>query len=227
LSGYSPAVLAEEMVAIVRSFSVEVEDLCDLSRLPSVEELRPHACPLCGRPSRPPGEQLGLVGHGTYQRQVLGRLSAAKALVIRVRRYLCRGCQRTISILPDALLPRRWYAGTVILLALTLSLLCGVSAREVRRRLGEPGETPGWKTLARWQGQLLCPLWSWVAAQLGCTGHGPGGERVRRGDRLRRLLSLHGADARSPTDEIERVACALATGSAHVRGKSWEIRRGR
>jgi hypothetical protein len=212
------------MVAIVRAFAVEVEDLCELSRLPSVEELRPHACPLCARAARPPGERLGIVGHGTYLRQVLG--GRAKALVIRVRRYLCRGCERTISVLPDALLPRRWYAGTVILLALTLSLLCGVSAREVRRRLGEPGEASGWKTLARWQRQLFSPLWSWVGAQLGCAGC-PGADREQRRDRLRKLLGLHGADARSPTKEIERVACALATGSAHVRGKSWEIRRGR
>jgi hypothetical protein len=214
------------MVVIVRAFPVEVEDLCALSRLPSVEELRPHACPLCGRPSRPPGEQLGLVGHGTYLRQVLGRLCAAKALVIRVRRYLCRGCRRTISVLPDALLPGRWYAGTVILLALTLSLLCGIPAREVRRRLGEGGETPGWKTLARWQRQCFAPLWSWVAAQLGCGSRGPGGDRVQRSDRLRKLLALHGADARSSTGEIERVACALVGGTAHAQGRSWEIRRG-
>jgi hypothetical protein len=50
---------------------------------------------------------------------------------------------------------------------------------------------------------------------------------VQRSDRLRKLLSLHGADARSPTKEIERVACALASGTAHAWGKSWEIRRGR
>jgi len=214
------------MVTIVRAFPVDVEDLCDPSRVPSVEEQRPHACPLCGRPSRPCGELLGIVGHGTYLRQVQGLMSAAKALVIRVRRYLCRGCKRTISVLPDALLPGRWYAGTVILLALTLSLLVGVSAAEVRRRLGEPGETPGWKTLARWQRQLFSPLWSWVAAQLGCAGHGPGGDRAQRSDRLRKLLSLHGADARSPSGDIERVACALAGGTAHAWGKSWQIGRG-
>jgi hypothetical protein len=213
------------MVAIVRAFPVEVEDLCDLSRLPSVEELRPHACPLCGRPSRPSGELLGIVGHGTYLRQVQGLMSAAKALVIRVRRYLCRGCKRTISVLPDALLPGRWYAGTVILLALTLSLLVGVSAAEVRRRLGEAGETPGWKTLARWQRQIFFPLWRWMAAQLGFADR-PGGGRAQRSDRLRKLLSLHGADARSPSGDIERVACALAGGTAHAQGRSWEIRRG-
>jgi hypothetical protein len=132
------------MVAILRPFSVDVEDLVDLSRLPSVDDLRPCACPLCGEPSQRPGERLGIVGHGTYLRQVL---EASKAIVIRVRRYLCRACRRTISVLPEALLPRRWYAAGAILLALVLSLLLGKTAEEIRRRFAAPGETRGWKTL--------------------------------------------------------------------------------
>lgn len=198
-----------------------------MSRCPSVEDLRPLACPLCKEPARPPGERLGIVGHGTYRRQVLGHLEAAKTLVIRVRRYLCRGCRATISVLPEALLPRRWYAGGVILLALTLSLLLGIPAVEVRRRLGESGETRGWKTLDRWQRQLLAPLWSWAAAQLGFAEQAAGNDRGQRADRLRKLLLLHGAGGRSPTDQIERVACALARGTAHCGNQSWEIARGR
>lgn len=215
------------MVAIVRPFAVDFEDLVDLCRIPPVDDLRPPACPRCGKPARRPGEPLGIVGHGTYRRQVLGLVEAGKTLIIRVRRYLCRGCRTTISVLPDTLLPRRWYAGAVILLALTLSLLLGVPAREVRRRLGEPGETRGWKTLDRWQRQLLAPLWSWVAAQLGFAKQGPGNDRGQRADRLRKLLLLHGVGERSPTDQIERVACALASGTAHTRTESWQISRGR
>jgi hypothetical protein len=167
------------------------------------------------------------VGHGTYLRQVLGLVEVGKALVIRVRRYLCRGCRTTISVLPDALLPRRWYAGTAIMLALTLSLLMGIPAAEVRRRLAQPGETMGWKTLDRWQRGLLAPLWSWVAAQLGFAGRGQAEGRAQRTDRLRKLLSLYGADGRSPTEEIELIACALAVGTAHTRNESWETSRGR
>ncbi len=215
------------MVTILRPFPVTVEDLVDPSRFPSVDDLRPCACPLCKKPARPPGERLGIVGHGTYRRQVLGRLEAARTLVIRVRRYLCRGCRATISVLPEALLPRRWYTGGAILLALTLSLLRGIPAVEVRRRLAEPGETQGWKTLDRWQRQLLAPLWSWVAAQLGFAEHAAGNDRGQRADRLRRLLLLHSAGGRSPTDQIERVACALARGTAHSGNQSWEIARGR
>ena len=216
------------MVAIVCSFPVEVEDLHELSRLPSVDDLRPSACPLCGQPARRAGKPLGIVGHGTYLRQVLGRLEAGKALVIRIRRYLCRGCPTTISVLPDTLLPRRWYAGGAILLSLTLTLLLGVPAREVRGRMGQPGDTRGWKTLDRWQRQLLSPLWSWVAAQLGFVGQGlQPGDRGERRDRLRKLLSLRGATGSSPEVEIEHVACALAGGTAHSRTESWEIARGR
>jgi len=215
------------MVAILRAFPVDVTNLVDLSCLPSVDELRPSACPLCRNPSRPAGGRLGIVGHGTYRRQVLGHLESARALVIRVRRYLCRGCRATISVLPEPLLPRRWYAGGAILLALTLSLLLGNPAAEIRRRLGEPGETSGWKTLDRWQRQLLDPLWSWTAAQLGFTKQSAGNDRVQRADRLRKLLQLYGGGGRSPTEEIERIACALARSTAHTRHASWEITRGR
>jgi hypothetical protein len=215
------------MVAILHPFAVAVEDLVDLNRVPSVDDLRPTACPLCREPSRPAGKRLGIVGHGTYLRQVLGYVEAGKALLIRVRRYLCRGCRTTISVLPEALLPRRWYAGGVMLLALTLSLLLGVPAAEVRRRVAEPGETRGWKTLDRWQRQLFAPLWSWMAAQLGFAAGGPGSSRVQRADGLRKLLLLHGGGARSPTEEIERIACALARGTAHRGSESWQIDRGR
>ncbi len=116
----------------------------------------------------------------------------------------------------------------MILLALVLSLLLGRTAAEVRRRFAAPGETRGWKTLDRWQRQLFAPLWSWMAAQLGFAAGVPAANRIERCDRLRRLLLLHGAGARSPTEEeIERVADACARGTAHTRGESWEIGRGR
>ncbi len=210
---------------MLRPSSVDVEDLCTLALLPPVEEQRPAACPCCKQPARPLGKPLGIVGHGTYLRQVLGLLESGRTIVIRVRRHLCRGCSRTISVLPDALLPRRWYTGGSILLALTLTLLLGVPAAEVRSRLGQPGETTGWKTLQRWQRQLLSPLWSWVGAQLGSSTPGLLQGREQRSMLLRRLLSLHSACERSPPSELDRVACALAADTAHTRIESWEMSR--
>ena len=93
-----------KMVMIVGESSVSVERLSHRSTLPSVEALRPTCCPYCGHVAQQPSK-LGVVGHGTYTRQVLGLISRSRQLMIWVRRYLCRGCQKTISVLPDALSP--------------------------------------------------------------------------------------------------------------------------
>jgi len=170
---------------------------------------------------------LGIVGNGTYGRQVAGLVAAGPSLVILVRRFVCRGCRASISVLPDALLPGRWYAGTKVLLALVLSLLRGRSAAEVRRGLTQRGETRGWKTLDRWQRGLLAPLWDWMAAQIGFARARPAASRTERVGRLRRLLGLVGVGARSPDADIEKAACALALGTAHVRSKSWVMSRAR
>jgi hypothetical protein len=212
------------MVVIVRAFPVSVEDLAQRSRLPSVEELRPKSCPLCQQLSRPPGDRLQIVGHGTYQRQALGLIGECRDLVVWIRRFLCRGCRRTISVLPDALYPRRWYAAVAILLSLVLALLRDQSAAKIRERFADAGESRGWKTLERWQRQLLCPLWSWMAQQLGFTE--PSRDRPGCRSRLTRLLALHGATARSATSELAEVARCLVVETAHAGTAGWEMGRG-
>lgn len=74
------------MVVIIRQFAVCVEQLANRSQLPSVEALRPACCPVGDQPAYPPGERLGIVGHGTYRRQVLGLFETCGQLVIWVRR---------------------------------------------------------------------------------------------------------------------------------------------
>lgn len=207
------------MVVIVRAFPVPVECLSCWSTLPSVDELRPAWCPACRHPagSRACGG-LGIVGHGCYERQVAGVVEGARDLLVRIRRYLCRGCGSTISVLPDVLYPRRWYAATTILLALTLRLLAGVSAAEIRSRLTSGGDSRGWKSLDRWQRQLFTPLWSWLEAQVGVPSRRATADRSTG---LRRLLALHGVTARDPTEEVAGVARRLGADTAHdgVRGR--------
>jgi len=169
---------------------------------------------------------MGIVGHGTYSRQVLGLVDSCRQLVIWVRRYLCRGCRRTISVLPAGLYPGRWYAGMVMVAALFLNLLQGWSAAEVRRRYGGDSETTGWKTLGRWQGQLLCPLWSWLAHQLGSDGT-PAPDRKEQRRRLVRMLALHGVGPPSELVEIEAAAPLLVRCTAHDGRLGWPMRRGR
>lgn len=211
------------MVVILRALTVAVEDLSSHRRLPSVDALRPSSCPCCSQVAYPPGERLGIVGHGTYTRQVLGL--GGGPLEVLVRRYRCRGCGGTASILPDGLLPWRWYAGTAIVVALVLSLLLRRSAAAVRERLDQVGETAGWKTLERWQRRLLAPLWRWKAAQVGVEAGVPGKDRGERAERLRRLLALACASARSPDSELEAAARTLGTDTAHTRERSWSIAR--
>ena len=212
------------MVVIVGQPAVSVEQLISRPLLPSVDFLRPESCPCCGQPSRPPGKPLGIIGHGTYTRHVLGIVEKARQLTIWVRRYLCRGCRKTISVLPADLYPGRWYAGFVVVMSLVLGLLRGIPVDEIRRQAGGDGEGSGWKTLRRWQRQLLSPMWSWLAREVGCAT-APAHSREERTCRLRRLLALH-SPGPPELDQVRAVAAALVRGTAHDGVVGWSIRRG-
>jgi len=56
---------------------------------------RPASCPQCDSKQR-------MARHGFYSRSVV---DVGLECVIRVRRYLCRACRRTVSLLPDFVLP--------------------------------------------------------------------------------------------------------------------------
>jgi transposase-like protein len=74
---------------------------------------RPGHCPQC-HTKRP------LTAHGFYTRTLI---DAAFDGVIRVRRYLCHACQRTVSLLPEFTLPYLRSSLTVIALFLVTRLL--------------------------------------------------------------------------------------------------------
>ena len=213
------------MVVIVRPFPVSVEDLADRSRVPSVEELRPSCCPRCQQPSRPLRERLQIVGHGSYQRQVLGLGGQCGELLVWIRRFLCRGCGVTISLQPDELYPGRWYTGMAIVWGLVRWLLRGEPAWKVRQEMASARSTErDWRTLARWQRQLLAPLWSWLSRQLGFAA--PARDRAGCRRRLARLLSLQGVRATSSVNAIQEVVRRLLVGTAHAGSVGWEMGRG-
>lgn len=126
--------------------------------MPSAAAVRPASCAACGAASRPVGGQLGLHGHGTRARQVRGPLDvdAPPALVeLRVRRYRCRGCGATQTVVPAQVLVRRLYSLAAIALALALWGLEALSARAVRARVSPwrvvgPGAPERWDALRRW-----------------------------------------------------------------------------
>jgi hypothetical protein len=74
---------------------------------------RPGHCPQC-QTKHP------LTAHGFYTRTLI---DTAYDGVIRVRRYLCQACQRTVSLLPEFVLPYLRSSLTVIALFLITRLL--------------------------------------------------------------------------------------------------------
>jgi len=69
---------------------------------------RPGNCPQC--PARQP-----LTAHGFYTRTLI---DVAFDGIIRVRRYLCRSCKRTVSLLPEFVLP--YLRSSIVVIALFL-----------------------------------------------------------------------------------------------------------
>src|SRR5260370_27638619 len=86
-----------------------------LDEVADPDRYRPDHCPQC-EAKRP------LTGHGFYRRTLV---HAAFDGVIRVRRYLCRCCKRTVSLLPDFVLPWLRFSISVIALFLAALLLNG------------------------------------------------------------------------------------------------------
>jgi hypothetical protein len=91
-----------------------------LAQLDDPDQHRPHQCPQCQA-------QQPLAAHGFYTRTLL---DTAFDGFIRVRRYLCEVCRRTVSLLPDFALPYLRCSITVIALFLIARLLHGKTLRE-------------------------------------------------------------------------------------------------
>ncbi len=88
-----------------------------LEAISDLDSYRPDHCPQCE--SKTP-----LIGHGFYHRTLV---DGAFDVVIRVRRYLCRLCKRTVSLLPEFALPWLRFSITVISLFLMAHLLQGLT----------------------------------------------------------------------------------------------------
>ena len=203
------------MVAIVRSLGIPAAELENLCRVPAADELRPSQCPACGRAAGLPGA-LNLVGHGFYRRQLLGLDDVPRGVVIFVRRFFCRNCKKTTSVLPPEVHPRRWYAGAAIIAALVRHLILGWSADQVREALGAAPGARAWRTLRRWKAQFLGPLWFWKAAELGAIDEEGASPPL---ELLHRFLMHLGAPSPRPPDVsmvvMEAAAEAAVLGTVH------------
>lgn len=99
-----------------------------LEEISDPDRYRPDHCPQCQA-------KQSLTGHGFYQRTLV---DVAFDRVIRVRRYLCRLCKRTVSLLPQFALPWLRFSITVISLFLMARLLQGLTLAAAARAARQP-----------------------------------------------------------------------------------------
>ena len=100
-----------------------------LEEISDPNRYRPDHCPQCE--ARHP-----LTGHGFYRRTLV---DAAFDGVIRVRRYLCRSCKRTVSLLPGFAFPWLRFSVSVIALFLVARLLNGLTLAAAARAAAQTG----------------------------------------------------------------------------------------
>ncbi|HEV2549536.1 MAG TPA: DUF6431 domain-containing protein [Stellaceae bacterium] len=81
------------------------------------DRYRPTHCPQCQA-------QHSLTAHGFYSRTLV---DAGFDGFIRVRRYLCRSCKRTVSLLPEFALPYLRFSVSILSLFLAARLLQGAT----------------------------------------------------------------------------------------------------
>ena len=98
---------------ILHPFAGSVQQYTE--RLADPDCYRPGHCPQCH--AKQP-----LTAHGFYTRTLI---DAAFDGVVRVRRYLCNACRRTVSLLPEFILPYLRSSVMVIALFLIARLLAG------------------------------------------------------------------------------------------------------
>src|SRR5205823_9808280 len=114
-----PMQILHPFVGTIQQYSVAIAD---------PDRYRPDHCPQCA--AKQP-----LAGHGFYQRTLVDVVFDG---VIRVRRYLCRLCKRTVSLLPDFALPYMRFSLSVIRLFLVARLLEGRCLREAAGAAWQP-----------------------------------------------------------------------------------------
>jgi hypothetical protein len=102
-------------VQILHPFAGSIQQYSEAISDP--DRYRPDHCPQCEA-------KQSLIGHGFYRRTLV---DPAFDGVIHVRRYLCRLCKRTVSLLPEFALPWLRFSLTVISLFLVARLLRGLT----------------------------------------------------------------------------------------------------
>lgn len=115
---------------------------------PALDLVRPSRCPKCHAASKPIGHLLNVVGHGTRLRRFVV-MTHGEPVAIQIRRFRCRACGVTITVLPSDAMPRRHYSRPVIVFA--IALLASMTATEVRHQVAVVcSDDSSWPQLRVW-----------------------------------------------------------------------------
>jgi len=174
--------LTSDMV-IVTDFGYSVQGYVD-----HFDELvfsRPGVCPHCQKVTR-------IIGHGFYPRKVLVQ---RQTYLIQIKRWYCKMCRHTMSLLPNFVIRFRQYALEVIYEAVVARFELGLSWQPVIRRCSYQ-EVPAGRTIQRWCysfAQQAARWWAAVQGELavhdsGSPGLDPFGEGVSEQSAPRALL---------------------------------------
>ena len=104
------------------------------------------------------GGRLGLHGHGRRERQVLGPSTVEGRPELRLvwgRRYVCTGCDASMTVVPSEVLTKRLYSSATIGMCMALFGLCVMSLSEMRALVSPftavgARAAAGWSTVLRW-----------------------------------------------------------------------------
>ncbi len=101
------------------------------------DQVRPKFCACCGR--------INLWRHACYERKPDHESSPGESLnPILIQRYYCPGCEKTFSVFPECIPPRRWYIWEVQQQVLMFFIL-GQSVYAIAKT-----SIPSYKTVQRW-----------------------------------------------------------------------------
>jgi hypothetical protein len=143
---------------IILDFGGTVQDYADVARFEQIIFPRPERCPCCGRAHT-------FIGHGFYPRKPKDQPQVYR---IWIKRWFCKGCHTTLSVLPSFLLRFRHYLLVVIQQVVIARFEDKASWHALERQCAPDG-LPSLRTMGRWCqsfGEQAAAWWAAVQATL-------------------------------------------------------------
>jgi Domain of unknown function (DUF6431) len=175
---------------------------------PEVEVDRPEACPICHTAGQ-------MIVHGRYPRQKPLEARPKPPQPVKVRRWLCKACKHTTSMLPDIFHRYRQYTWAVIGAALIRRFVLRQTWRQIQAELSQmPADVapaPSVDSIRRWCQAYAGYAQAWLKAMLAVL--------ATVWPQLAQL-NAHGVQAASPPQQLIQATAALASWLSPARGAS-------